>query len=112
MSEMDTSNIVPGLSNALTETRICTSLKSDFYFRFHSPLNTKSALLNFIPTRDLVLMCWKMWSTEPENYRNRNPHTCKIGKLRPFVSQTTGVDATTFLSRMQNLVKIRKELWT
>jgi len=29
-----------------------------------------------------------------------------------FVSQTTGVEATTFLSRMQNLVKIGKELWT
>jgi len=29
-----------------------------------------------------------------------------------FVSQTIGVEATTFLSRMQNLVKIGKELWT
>jgi len=29
-----------------------------------------------------------------------------------FVWQTIGVDATTFLSRMQNLVKIGKELWT
>jgi len=27
-----------------------------------------------------------------------------------FVSQTIGVDATTFLSHMQNLVKIGKEL--
>jgi len=29
-----------------------------------------------------------------------------------FVSQRTGVDATIFMSRMQNLVKIGKELWT
>jgi len=29
-----------------------------------------------------------------------------------FVSQTIGVDATTFVSRVQNLVKIGKELWT
>jgi len=29
-----------------------------------------------------------------------------------FVPQTTGVEATSFLSRMQNLVKIREELWT
>jgi len=29
-----------------------------------------------------------------------------------FVSQTIGVEATTFLSRVQNLVKIGKELWT
>jgi len=28
-----------------------------------------------------------------------------------FVCQTIGVDATTFLNRMQNLVKIGKELW-
>jgi len=46
-----------GLSNALTKTGICTSLKSGLYFRFHSPSNTKSALPNFICTRDLVLIC-------------------------------------------------------
>jgi len=66
-----------------TKSGICTSLKSDFYIRFDSPLNTKSALLNFIFTWDLVLICWKMRSPEPENYRNRNPHTSNIGKLLP-----------------------------
>jgi len=45
-----------GLSNALTQTGFCTSLKSGFYFRFHSPSNTKSALPNFICTWDLVLI--------------------------------------------------------
>jgi len=29
-----------------------------------------------------------------------------------FVSQTIGVEATKFVNRMQNLVKIGKELWT
>ena len=72
-----------GLSNALIETGICTSLKSDVYFRFHSPLNTKSALLNFNCKWDLVLICRKMCSPEPENCRNRNPHTSKISKLHP-----------------------------
>ena len=48
-----------GLSNVLIETGICTSLKSDFYFRFHSPLNGKPALLNFICTWNLVLICWR-----------------------------------------------------
>ena len=107
--------VVPntGLSNAPTKTRICTSLKSDFYFRFHSPLNTKPALLNFICTWDLVLICWKMWWPEPENCRNPNSHTPKIGNYYfRFVSQRTGVDAITFMSRMQNLLKICKELWT
>jgi len=72
-----------GLSNAPTQTGICTSLKFDVYFRFHSPLNTNSALLNFICTWNLVLICWKMWSPEPENCRKLNPHTSKIVKLLP-----------------------------
>jgi len=46
--------------------------------------------------------------------------TAKIGIRTPlksanyfrFVSQTIGVKRTTFLSCMQNLVKIGKELWT
>jgi len=72
-----------GLSNALAKSGICIPLKSNFYFRFHSPLNTKSVLLNFICTRHMVLICWKMWSSEPKNCRNRNLHTSKIGKLLP-----------------------------
>jgi len=72
-----------GLFNAPAKTGICTSLKSNFYFRFHSPLNTKSALLNFICTSDLALTCWKMRSPESENCPNQNPHTSKIAKLLP-----------------------------
>jgi len=53
-----------------------------------------------------------MCSPEPENCRNQNPHTSKIGKLLPVVSQKIGVDATILLSRLQNLVKIGKQLWT
>jgi len=33
---------------------------------------------------DLVLICWKIWSPEPENCQNRNLHTSKIGKLHPL----------------------------
>jgi len=72
-----------GLSNALTKTGICTSLKSGFYFRFHSPSNTKSALPNFICTWDLLLISGKSCSPKPENCRNQNPHTSKISKLLP-----------------------------
>jgi len=70
-----------GLSNALTKTGFCTSLKCGFYFRFHLPSTTKSALPNFICTWELMLICWKMCSPEPKNCRNQNPHTSKIGKL-------------------------------
>jgi len=46
--------------------------------------------------------------------------TAKTGIRRPlnsanyfrFVSQTIGDEATRFLSRMQNLVNIGRELWT
>jgi len=54
-----------------------------FLFRFNSPLNTKSALLNFIFVWHLVLICWKLWLPEAENYRSQNPHTSKVGKLLP-----------------------------
>jgi len=63
-----------GLSNALTKTGFCTSLKSGFYFRFHSTSNTKSALPNFICTWDLMLICWKMCSPEPENPKSESAH--------------------------------------
>jgi len=36
----------------------------------------------------------------------------KLANYFRFASQTIGVDAKTFLSRMQNFVKIGKELWT
>ena len=71
------------LSNALNKTGFCTSLKSGFYFRFHSPSNTKSASPNFICTYDLMLISSQMCSPEAENCRNQNPHTSKIGKLLP-----------------------------
>ena len=100
-----------GLSNALTKSGICTSLKSGFYYRFHSLSNTKSALPNFICTWDLV------WSVErcahqslkTAEIRIRTP--LKSASCFRLVSQI-GVDATTFLSRLQNLVKIGKELRT
>jgi len=41
--------------NAVIETEICTSVKSDLYFRSHLPLSTKSALLNFNSNLTLTL---------------------------------------------------------
>jgi len=98
------------LSNAQTKTGICTSLKSDVYFRFHSPLNTNPALLNFICTWDLVLICWKMWSPEPEKCRNLNPHTSKIVKLLPVCLTNNRCRSNHISERMQNFLKIGKEL--
>ena len=95
-----------------TKSGIRTSLKSDFYFRFQSPLNTKSAFLNFI--------CARYWCWSVDKCRHQSLKTAKTGIRTPlklvndfrFVSQTISVEATTFPSRMQNLVKMGEELWT
>jgi len=69
-------------------------------------------LLNFICMCDLVLIV--------EKCGHHSLKTAKIGIRTPlksanyfrFVSQTIGDEATTFLSSMQNFVKIGQELWT
>jgi len=98
-----------GLSKAPRTTGICTSLKSDFYFRFQSPWSTESALLNFICTWDLVLTRRKCdnKSLNTAEIRIRTP--LKLANYFRFVTQRTVVDATIFMSHMQNLVKIGKE---
>jgi len=58
---------------------------------------------------DLVLKNM-VTSLKTAEIRIRTP--LKSANYFRFVSQTIGVEATTFLSRMQNLVKIGKELWT
>ena len=54
----------------------------------------------------------KICSPQSQNCQNRTLHISKIGKLLPFVRETTAFETTTFLSGMQNLVKIGKELRT
>jgi len=66
-----------------TENGICTSLKSDLYFRSHLPLSTKLALLNFRYVGNLVPIRWKMCWPRAQNSENPNPHTSKIGYLLP-----------------------------
>jgi len=57
--------------------------KTRFLFPVSFNIEYKVGIAEFYLYMDLVLICWKMWSTEPENCRNRNPHTSKIGKLLP-----------------------------
>jgi len=51
-----------------------------------------------------------MWSPELENCQNWNPHISKNRQTTSGLSHKQGVEATTFLSRMQNLVKLGEEL--
>ena len=72
-----------GLSNALTETEICTSLKSDSISGFIHHIEYKVGIAEFYlhmgSGADLLKMC----SPEPKNCQNRNPHISKSGKLLP-----------------------------
>ena len=93
-----------------TKTEICTSLKSEFYFRFPWPPSTKSKLISYIS----IQVLWR----SVRKYVHHSCETAKIGfctSLKSvnyfrFVPETIAFETTTFLSGMQNLVKIGKEL--
>jgi len=59
-----------------TKTGICTSLKSYFYYRFHSPLNTKVGIAE-------LYLYMGFGADLLKNCQNWNLHTSKIGKLLP-----------------------------
>jgi len=46
-----------------TKTEICTSQKSDLYFRFHGSPSIMSTLIDFYSIWNFVLIHWKMVST-------------------------------------------------
>jgi len=92
-----------------SETEICTSLKSEFYFRCHWPPSIKSTLISYIS----IQVLWRFVRKSVHH----NWETAKIGFCTPliyfrFVSKTIAFERTTFLSGMQNLLKIGKELRT
>ena len=66
-----------------TETEICTSLKSEFYFRFRWPPSTKSTMISYISVRFLVTICGEICPPQSLNWKNRILHTCKNGNLLP-----------------------------
>jgi len=66
-----------------TETEVCTSLKSEFYFRFRLPPNTKSTLINYISVWVFVTIRGKICPPQSRNYENRILHTSKIINLLP-----------------------------
>ena len=79
--------------------------------RFRIPSSTKSALLSFYFTRNFAPIVEKGVDRSHKSCQNMNLHTSEIENYFRFVSQTIGVEATILLIRMQNLVKIGKELW-
>ena len=72
-----------GLSNALTETGICTSLNVISIYGFiHHWIQTGHCWI----LSAYEIWCWyveKMCSPEPKKCQNPNPHTSKISKLLP-----------------------------
>ena len=95
-----------------TETEICTSLKSEFYFWFRWPPSISQRWL-------VISQVGFLWRSLGK-YGHHSRKTAKIGLCTslksviyfPFVSETIALETTTFLSGMQNLVKIGKELRT
>jgi len=66
-----------------TKSEICTSLKSEFYFRFRWPPSTKSTLISYISVRFFVTICGKICPPQSRNLKNRILHTSKIINLLP-----------------------------
>jgi len=66
-----------------TTTQICTSLKSEFYFRFRLPPSTKSTLIRYTSVWVFVKIRWKICPPQSRNCQNRILHTSKIGNLLP-----------------------------
>jgi len=89
-----------GLSNAPTITGICTSLKSTIEYK----VGTTEFYLYM--AFGIHLLKFGEHSLKTAEIGIRTP--LKLANYFRFVSQRIGVEATTFVSRMQNLVKIGK----
>ena len=92
-----------------TETEICTSLKSEFYFRFRWPPSTKSTLISHILVRVFVTIRLKICPPQSRNSQNWILHISKIGNLLPVCLRYNSLRNNQITSAMQNLVKIGQE---
>ena len=78
-----------------TDIEICTSLKSEFYFRFRWPPSTMSTLISYTSVRVLVTIRGKMSTTmgilhtsKIGNVHDQNLHLSKIRILFPGLLTT------------------------
>ena len=74
-----------------TETEICTSLKSEFYFRFCWPPSTKSKLISYIWIQVFMTIREKICPPQSRNCQNWILHISKIGKLLSVCSRNNSV---------------------
>jgi len=94
-----------------TETEICTSLKSEFYFRFRWPQSTKSTMIVISQFGIFVTICGKICPPQSRNWKNWISHTSKIGNLLPVcLRNNTHLAQTTFPSRTQKFVENGKKI--
>ena len=93
-----------------TETEICTSLKSEFYFWFRWTPSTKSTLIRYISVWIFVTIRGKICPPQSRNWKNGFCTSLKSVNYFRFVPETIAFETTTFLSGVENLVKIGKEL--
>jgi len=74
-----------------TDTEICTSLKSEFYFRFRRPPSTRSTLISYTSVRVFVTIRGKICPPQSRNCQNRILHISKIVKLLPVCPRNNSV---------------------
>jgi len=74
-----------------TETEICTSLKSQFCFRFPWPPSTKTMLINYISIQVFVTIRGKICPPQSRNCQNRILHISKIVELLPVCPRNNSV---------------------
>ena len=74
-----------------TETEICTSLKSKFYFRFCWPPSTKSTLISYISVGVFVTICGKTCPPQSLNWKMGFCTPLKSEIYFRSVSETTGI---------------------
>ena len=74
-----------------TETEICTSLKSEFYFRFRRPPCTKSTLISYTSVRVFVTIRGKICPPQSRNCQKLILQTSKIGNLLPVCPRNNSV---------------------
>ena len=70
-------------NNIDTDTEICTSLKSEFYFRFRWPRSTKFTVISYISVGVFVTILGKICPPQSWNCQNRILHISKICNLLP-----------------------------
>jgi len=94
-------------NNIDTDTEICTSLKSEFYFRFRWPRSTKFTVISYNSVGVFVTIRGKICPPQSRNCQNRILHISKIGNLLPVCPRNNSVRSNHISERREKFGKNR-----